>query len=90
MIRAIRLAFCAACRAVTGFHIASVALSCGSARDSGMICAGEQQGAEGMRRINDQPVHDFTTVLMLAAIAGAVSQVIRAILDVGKSAGWWP
>ena len=43
-----------------------------------------------MRRIIDHPAHDFATVLMLAAVAGAVSQVLRAILDVGKSAGWWP
>jgi len=33
---------------------------------------------------------DYALVLMLAAVAGAASQVIGAILSVGRSAGWWP
>jgi hypothetical protein len=32
---------------------------------------------------------DFAAILMLAAIAGAASQVVGAILDIGRSAGWW-
>jgi hypothetical protein len=42
-----------------------------------------------MRRITHRAAREFATILMLAAVAGAVSQVIRTILEVGKSAGWW-
>jgi hypothetical protein len=32
---------------------------------------------------------DYALILMLAAVAGAASQVVSAILNVGRSAGWW-
>jgi hypothetical protein len=42
-----------------------------------------------MRRIDHRPAREFATILMLTAAAGAASQVVRTVLEVGKSAGWW-
>jgi hypothetical protein len=32
----------------------------------------------------------FTVTLMLAAVAGAVAQVIGTLLDAGRAFRWWP
>jgi hypothetical protein len=32
---------------------------------------------------------DFAVTMMLAAVVGAVSQVARIVMDIGRSAGWW-
>jgi hypothetical protein len=32
---------------------------------------------------------EYALTLMLAAVAGAASQVVGAILNIGRSAGWW-
>jgi hypothetical protein len=34
--------------------------------------------------------HDFGVVLMLAAIVGAISQLVRTGIEIGRAAGWWP
>ena len=33
---------------------------------------------------------DYALILMLAAVAGAASQLVGTILNIGRSAGWWP
>ena len=33
--------------------------------------------------------HDFPVTLMLATVAGAVSQIAQVVVDIGRSAGWW-
>ena len=43
-----------------------------------------------MRRIHHQPIHDFATVLMLAAVVvGAMAQLVGAVIKIGQVAGWW-
>lgn len=32
---------------------------------------------------------DFAIILMLAAVIGAVCQVVETAIDFGRSAGWW-
>jgi hypothetical protein len=32
---------------------------------------------------------DFATILMLAAVAGAVAQLVGAVIKIGQAAGWW-
>lgn len=36
------------------------------------------------------PAHDFGVLLMLAAVVGAVSQLIGTGIEIGRAAGWWP
>ena len=35
-------------------------------------------------------VHDFGVVLMLAAVVGAISQLVGTSIEIGRAAGWWP
>jgi hypothetical protein len=44
-------------------------------------------GADAMER---QVAHDFGVVLMLAAVASAISNVVGTLVDVGRAAGLWP
>lgn len=32
---------------------------------------------------------EFATVLMLSAVVGVLCQTIEAVIDLGRSAGWW-
>jgi hypothetical protein len=32
---------------------------------------------------------DFAVILMLAAVVNALCQIANAILEIGRSAGWW-
>jgi hypothetical protein len=44
-----------------------------------------------MRRAFDhKPVRDFDVILMLAAVAGAIAQVIVTLVEIGRAAGLWP
>jgi hypothetical protein len=36
---------------------------------------------EGQRR--------FSVILMLAALVGAICQAVTALIEIGRSAGWW-
>jgi hypothetical protein len=43
-----------------------------------------------MRQANRRrPAGDFATILMVSAVAGAIAQVVGAVINVGRSAGWW-
>lgn len=33
---------------------------------------------------------EFATVLMVAAVAGVLCQIVEAVIDLGRSAEWWP
>jgi hypothetical protein len=33
---------------------------------------------------------DFAMIMMLAAVVGALCQVADAVIELGRSAGWWP
>jgi hypothetical protein len=43
-------------------------------------------GCPGGRRRKSR---DFAMVLMVAAVVGVLCQLAEAIVDVGRSAGWW-
>jgi hypothetical protein len=34
-------------------------------------------------------VRDFSVILMLTAVAGAVAHLVGVAIDVGRAAGWW-
>jgi hypothetical protein len=34
--------------------------------------------------------YDLSVTLMLAAVAGAIAQVIGTLLDTGRAFRWWP
>lgn len=36
-----------------------------------------------------EPERDFTLILMLAAVAGAIADVVGTFIDIGRAAGWW-
>ena len=43
-----------------------------------------------MRQANHrQRARDFATILMLSAVAGAVAQLVGAVIKIGQAAGWW-
>jgi hypothetical protein len=43
-----------------------------------------------MRQASRQPkAYDFEVVLMLAAVVGAIADVVGTLIDVGQAAGWW-
>jgi hypothetical protein len=33
---------------------------------------------------------DFSIILMLAAVIGAIAQIIGTAINVGRAAEWWP
>jgi len=37
-----------------------------------------------------QSARDFEIILMLAAVAGAIAQVVGVVVEIGQAAGWWP
>lgn len=37
-----------------------------------------------------KPIRDFAIILMLAAVTGAITQVIGTVIELGRSAAWWP
>lgn len=41
----------------------------------------------GSRRSKNR---DFAMVLMVAAVAGVLCQIVEAVIDLGRSAQWWP
>jgi hypothetical protein len=41
------------------------------------------------RAVDNKPVRDFAVILMLAAVAAAISQVIGTVIEFGRAAGWW-
>lgn len=34
--------------------------------------------------------HDFGVVLMLAAVIGAIAQLVGTGIEIARAAGWWP
>jgi hypothetical protein len=42
------------------------------------------------RAASNKPVRDFAAILMLAAVAGAMAQIIGTIIEIGRAAGRWP
>ena len=42
------------------------------------------------RAVYNKPVHDFAVILMLAAVAGAIGQVVGTVIEMGRAARWWP
>jgi hypothetical protein len=42
------------------------------------------------RAVGNQPVRDFVVVMMAAAVAGAISQLIAVGIEIGRAAGWLP
>ena len=42
------------------------------------------------RAVYNKPVRDFAVILMLAAVAGTIAQVVGMVVEVGRAAGWWP
>jgi hypothetical protein len=49
----------------------------------------ERDGAGWMRQVGQGPTRDFAVILMLAAVAGGVAQVVGMVLQIGRAAGWW-
>jgi len=41
------------------------------------------------RAVHNKPVSDFAVILMLAAVAGAIGQVVSTVIEIGRAAGWW-
>jgi hypothetical protein len=41
------------------------------------------------RAFDHKPVRDFAVVLMLAAVAGTIAQVVGTVIEVGRTAGLW-
>ena len=33
---------------------------------------------------------EFAVIFVLAAVAGAISQLVGTTIEVGRTAGWWP
>ena len=33
--------------------------------------------------------HDYATILMLTAVASAAGNIATAVIELGRSAGWW-
>lgn len=43
-----------------------------------------------MKQVNHrQPARNFANILMLAAVAGAIAQLVGAVIKVGRAVGWW-
>lgn len=40
------------------------------------------------RAVGNKPVRNFAIVLMLAAVVGAVADVVGTIIDLGRAAEW--
>lgn len=34
--------------------------------------------------------HEFTAILMMAAVVGAIAHLVGAGIEIGRVAGWWP
>ena len=32
---------------------------------------------------------DFAVTMMVAAVVGAISQIVQVAVEIGRSAGWW-
>lgn len=32
---------------------------------------------------------DFAVIVTLAAVAGAIAQVVGTVIEIGRAAGWW-
>lgn len=47
-----------------------------------------RQSARACARRNRS--RDFAIVLMVAAVVGVLCQMFEAVIDLGRSAGWWP
>jgi hypothetical protein len=79
-------------RCVTRIGAQSVALSCCHARDSETMGYQERWiGAGRMKQASQRHAeHDFGVVLMLTAVAGAISQLVDTGIAIGRAAGWWP
>jgi hypothetical protein len=79
-------------RSVTRIGIQNVALSCCHARDSETM--GHQERRMGTGRMKQagcrHAAHDFGAVLMLAAVVGAIAQLVGTGIEIGRAAGLWP
>ncbi len=49
-------------------------------------CPVPMERVSGCRRLK----HDFSVILMASAITGAICQVAMTIVEVRRSAAWWP
>jgi hypothetical protein len=36
-----------------------------------------------------RPARDFSVILMLTAVVGALAHLIATLLDLGRAVGWW-
>jgi hypothetical protein len=41
------------------------------------------------RAVYSKPMRDFAVILMLAAVVGAITQVVGMAIELGRAAGWW-
>jgi hypothetical protein len=46
--------------------------------------------ANRVKQARQPQARDFAVILMLAAVAGAIAQVIGTVIEIGRAAGWWP
>jgi hypothetical protein len=41
------------------------------------------------RAVGNKTGRDFAVFSLLAAVAGAISQAIGTVIEIGRAAGWW-
>jgi hypothetical protein len=70
---------------VTRIDTQNAALSCCHARDGRIMSV--SNGVEDKWQVTGK-VRGFSVILMLAAVTGATAQVVGAILELGRAAGW--
>jgi hypothetical protein len=46
-------------------------------------------GGSRMKQVRHADAQDFAVILMLAAVATAITQVVGVAIDIGRAAGWW-
>jgi len=42
-----------------------------------------------MKQVRHADAQDFAVILMLAAVATAITQVVGVAIEIGRAAGWW-